>query len=139
MRSMNPPSCLVAALGLAHAASALPVNHGTFVGTSVTFQNVTDNGATSTNAITVGGLTVSGANASMETGRSLIFDSDGSSAVSLASDVAGLQVTGALQVDSMTTTERDALTPANGMVIYNSTTGALQLRQAGAWVTVTTS
>jgi hypothetical protein len=39
---MNPLSCLVAALGLAHAASALPVNHGTFVGTSVTFQNVTE-------------------------------------------------------------------------------------------------
>lgn len=35
-----------------------------------------------------------------------------------------------------TTTERDALTPQNGMMIYNSTTGKVQVRESGAWQNV---
>lgn len=34
----------------------------------------------------------------------------------------------------MTTTQRDALTAVNGMVLYNSTTDKLQVYAAGAWV-----
>jgi len=41
------------------------------------------------------------------------------------------------QVPSLTTVERDALTPANGMWIYNETTAAMNLRVNGAWVAIT--
>lgn len=37
---------------------------------------------------------------------------------------------------SLTTTERDALTPAEGDVIYNETTTAVQVYQGGAWVSI---
>lgn len=37
---------------------------------------------------------------------------------------------------SVTTTQRDALTVANGDAIYNSTVGAVQVRAGGAWLTV---
>ena len=35
---------------------------------------------------------------------------------------------------SLTTVQRDALTAANGMLIYNTTTATVQKREAGAWV-----
>lgn len=50
---------------------------------------------------------------------------------------AGLQLTStsrAFQLASMTTTQRDALTAADGMIVYNSTTGKFQGRASGAWV-----
>lgn len=37
---------------------------------------------------------------------------------------------------TLTTTQRDALTAANGMVIYNSTTATVQVYQGGAWASV---
>lgn len=37
---------------------------------------------------------------------------------------------------SLTTAERDALTPAEGMVIYNETTATVQVYQGGAWAGV---
>ena len=40
----------------------------------------------------------------------------------------------ALRFASFTTAQRDALTPANGDVIYNTTTGKFQGRAAGTWV-----
>ncbi len=43
--------------------------------------------------------------------------------------------TGSLLVSRMTTTQRDALTAVNGMVLYNTTTGAFNFREGGAWVT----
>lgn len=39
-----------------------------------------------------------------------------------------------LKVNSLTTTQRDALTATNGMVIYNSTTGTVQTYQGGSWI-----
>jgi hypothetical protein len=42
--------------------------------------------------------------------------------------------TGALLVSRMTTTQRDALTAVNGMIIYNSTTNAFNFYENGAWV-----
>lgn len=42
--------------------------------------------------------------------------------------------TGAFLPTRMTSTQRDALTPTNGMIIYNTTTDKLQVRAAGAWV-----
>lgn len=49
---------------------------------------------------------------------------------------AGIQiddVTKALLLSRLTTTERDALTPTNGMLIYNTTLGKFQGYEAGAW------
>ena len=42
--------------------------------------------------------------------------------------------TGALQAPTLTTTQRDALTAAVGMIIYNSTTATMQGYANGAWV-----
>ena len=43
--------------------------------------------------------------------------------------------TGALLVPRMTTTQRNALTATNGMIIYNTTTNAFNFYENGAWVT----
>jgi hypothetical protein len=42
--------------------------------------------------------------------------------------------TGAFRPNTLTTTQRNALTAVNGMFIYNSTTGKFQGRAAGSWV-----
>ncbi len=42
--------------------------------------------------------------------------------------------TGAFLPPRMTTTQRDALTPTDGMMIYNTTLATMQYRKAGAWV-----
>lgn len=41
-----------------------------------------------------------------------------------------------LQLPSLTTTQRDALSPVNGMLIYNSTTNKVNAYENGAWVTL---
>ena len=55
-----------------------------------------------------------------------------SPATSAALDITS--TTGALLFPRMTSAQRDALTAANGMVIYNTTTDKVQARAAGAWV-----
>jgi hypothetical protein len=48
------------------------------------------------------------------------------------------QVTGEyVQMPSVTSTERDALTASNGMMIYNTTTSKMQAREAGSWTDLT--
>ncbi len=42
--------------------------------------------------------------------------------------------TGALLLSRLSTAQRDALTPSNGMVFYNTSTDKVQARAAGAWV-----
>jgi len=50
-------------------------------------------------------------------------------------DVAGgVAASGYIQFGSYTTTARDALTPANGMVIYNTTANRFQGYQNGSWI-----
>lgn len=44
--------------------------------------------------------------------------------------------TGALLISRMTSTQRDALTPVNGMIIYNTTTAKFQAYEAGAWTNI---
>jgi hypothetical protein len=39
-----------------------------------------------------------------------------------------------LQLQSLTTTERNALTAVNGMLIYNETDNKIQARAGGSWV-----
>lgn len=48
--------------------------------------------------------------------------------------------TGAMVIQSMTTTQRDALSaPAAGTIIYNSSTNKLNVRVAAAWEAVTSA
>ncbi len=44
--------------------------------------------------------------------------------------------TGALLLPRMTTTQRNALTAVNGMIIYNTTTNVVEAYENGAWVNV---
>ena len=41
---------------------------------------------------------------------------------------------GALQVQSVTTDERDAIKVGNGMIVYNTTTNAFNFYENGVWV-----
>jgi hypothetical protein len=53
-------------------------------------------------------------------------------ATSAALDITS--TTGALLVPRMTTTQRNALTATNGMILYNTTDNQMQARVNGAWV-----
>lgn len=56
-------------------------------------------------------------------------------AAGLRLDVRGnVKATGFIQTGSFTTAERDALTGANGMMIYNTTTSRFQIYEAGNWL-----
>ncbi len=50
-----------------------------------------------------------------------------------SSELAIASTTGAFVLPRMTTAQRDALTPLNGMIIYNTTTTAVEAYEAGAW------
>lgn len=59
----------------------------------------------------------------------------GANAAAATSAILELQsTTGALLLPRMTTAQRDALTAVDGMMVYNTTTGAMNKRQGGAWV-----
>jgi inosine/xanthosine triphosphate pyrophosphatase family protein len=49
----------------------------------------------------------------------------------------GATVSGFVQFGSYTTTQRNALTPANGMVIYNTTVNKFQAYENSAWIDIT--
>ena len=51
-----------------------------------------------------------------------------------AADIEPLAIGSTLRVANMTTTERNALTAQNGMVIYNSTTNKMQAYENNSWV-----
>jgi len=87
--------------------------------------------------LTKGGLNLSlvsvGAGVQMRHAGQAVF---GANAAPTNASV-GLEVqstTRALLLSRMTTAQRDAMTPVNGMVILNTTAGAVQARVAGAWV-----
>jgi hypothetical protein len=69
----------------------------------------------------------------------LVVDSlTGNVGIGTASPQGALDVsstTGAFIVPRMTTTERDALTAVNGMIIYNTTDNQFNFYENGAWVT----
>lgn len=69
-----------------------------------------------------------------ESGDPVSFKIGGSGSAATSAILELSSTTGALLFSRMTSTQRDALTPTNGMVIYNSTTDKLQVRAAGAWV-----
>lgn len=74
------------------------------------------------------------------------YFNDYATAINAKVDTSGDTMTGLLQfsglsteglrVKSLTTTERDALTPSNGALIYNTTTGEFNVYQGGAWSVV---
>jgi len=57
----------------------------------------------------------------------------------LSGSVSFSGTTNAFSPPVLTTTQRDALTPTEGMVIYNSTTHKLNVRTAAAWEAVTSA
>ena len=61
--------------------------------------------------------------------KSFISENDGTFTADNLKSNAGF-----VQFGSMTTTQRDALTAANGMVIYNSSDNKFQGYENGAWV-----
>tara|TARA_B100001123_G_scaffold303688_1_gene339022 strand:+ start:162 stop:434 length:273 start_codon:yes stop_codon:yes gene_type:complete len=58
----------------------------------------------------------------------------GDTALVGAADIETLAIGSTLRVANMTTTERNALTAQNGMVIYNSTTNKMQAYENNSWV-----
>lgn len=44
-----------------------------------------------------------------------------------------------LQMPKLTTGQRDALTPVNGMILYNSTTNEINVYENGSWITISVS
>lgn len=73
------------------------------------------------------------------TTRGIIIDPSGNVGLGTAAPAASallelLSTTGALLLTRMTTTQRDALSAVNGMIIYNTTTTRLEARENGSWV-----
>ena len=64
----------------------------------------------------------------------LIFNDAGQLAVGTYTPGAKLDVAGDIKIGSFTTTERNALTGANGMMLYNATDNVFQVYENGAWV-----
>ncbi|TAK55284.1 MAG: hypothetical protein EPO24_12295 [Bacteroidetes bacterium] len=68
----------------------------------------------------------------------MTVDSDGDVGIGTTSPGGALDISsssGALIVPRLTTSQRDAITPAAGMIIYNKTTGQFNFYEGGAWVT----
>ena len=62
-----------------------------------------------------------------------VLSPDGSTAIDVDNDL--VEFKGPFIAYRITTTQRDALTPVNGMIIYNTTTNAFNFYENGAWVT----
>jgi|TARA_R110000772_G_scaffold136287_3_gene245016 outer membrane lipoprotein SlyB len=96
--------------------------------------------ATVADGVVPGRINFITANSSGSLVNLLTFNSAGNLGIGLPRPLQKLHVNGNAQVNgfvqfgSLTTTERDALTAANGMVIYNSTDNKFQGRENGAWV-----
>ena len=71
---------------------------------------------------TIDGATIGGATPAAVTGTAISGTS-----------VSVTGTTGFVQLPSLTTTQRDALTAANGMIVYNSTLNKFQGYENGAW------
>ncbi|MDC3339454.1 hypothetical protein OAV66_05760 [Planktomarina temperata] len=72
--------------------------------------------------------------AGVYTASKSIFNKDGLIGLGTNAPAAKLDIQGEIKVGSLTTTERNALTGANGMMLYNSTDSVFQVYENGAWV-----
>lgn len=83
------------------------------------------------------GVYVVGPNLDLSSSPALLVNATGQISITGAAVTSAAltitSTTGALLVPRMTGTQRDALTPTNGMILYNSTTGKFQGYEAGAW------
>lgn len=73
----------------------------------------------------------------VQTGKVLIVELNDATelfSITPAGQATFTTTTGALTIPRLTTTQRDALTPVNGMQIYNTSTDKFQGRAGGAWV-----
>ncbi|MFQ5628063.1 MAG: hypothetical protein ACE5I1_04815 [bacterium] len=115
-----------------------------------TFQRFTlinSGGATLNGSSTASGLKINAGTTSSEyilngedwNGNTVLFvRSDGNVGIGATPATSGIlditSTTGALIVSRMTTTQRDAMTAVNGMIIYNTTTNAFNFYENGVWV-----
>ncbi len=60
----------------------------------------------------------------------------GTSSVDVSAKLEISSTTGALLLPRMTTTQRDALTAVNGMLVYNSTNNVLEAYENGSWIDI---
>ena len=63
-----------------------------------------------------------------------LYIKDGEFGIGTKTPAAKLDIDGEIKVGSLTTTERNALTGANGMMLYNATDNVFQVYENGAWV-----
>ena len=76
------------------------------------------------------------------TNNTVVINKDGNLGINILTpteklDVVGnVKTSGFVQFGSLTTVQRDALTPANGMVIYNSTDNKFQGYENGGWASL---
>jgi len=62
-----------------------------------------------------------------------IYNKDGLVGIGTKTPSAKLDIEGEVKIGSLTTTERDALTGVNGLILYNETTNQLESYENGAW------
>lgn len=116
-------------------------NNGFWLGDGTTGKPFLTQGAPTTSAVSytfygdlnTGLLRNSADNISLVTGGTSRF----TLSTSLITSALPLEVTGTssyVKVPTLSTAQRDALTAANGMLIYNSDSSKLQVYSAGAWV-----
>jgi hypothetical protein len=70
----------------------------------------------------------------VQSGGTLFVAASGSLTASCVAEFAS--TTGAVLLPRMTSTQRDALTATNGMLIYNTTTATVQARAGGSWTSL---
>jgi hypothetical protein len=70
----------------------------------------------------------------VQSGGTLYVGATGSLSTSCIAEFTS--TTGAVLLPRMTSTERDALTATNGMLIYNTTTATVQARAGGSWTSL---
>jgi len=105
---------------------------GQTVAISAIGSNTSMTTAAITNANTSAAYTLTGGNRFVVSGNGNVGIGTSTPAASAIVDLTS--TTGALLVTRMTTAQRDALTPVNAMILYNTTTNKFQGYEGGAWV-----
>lgn len=101
----------------------------------VNFTRDDSNGATTFGAVNVTKdfMQIVHDTAGSYTASKSIYNKDGLIGLGTNAPAAKLDIQGEIKVGSLTTAERDALTAANGMILYNTTTTQLESYENGAW------